>query len=461
MDRFVDREAEFSRLRDCYASQEAALIVIYGRRRLGKTQLVQQSLADREDAVIYQSTETTPQIQLDEFMDIAADPFPGITSLKQDWETLLGYIGDQGGIVVLDEFPYLVESDSSLPSVMQRLWDQRFRTTAGTIVLIGSSISMMEESTLLGTSPLYGRCTQKLDLRPLDFSATQPFIPDQFTPEERVFTWGIFGGVPYYLGGTELDDGLGTVLMEAVLSQNGFLHNEPEYVLRTELSDPNRYFAILTAIAGGKTTSNEIAQAIGIEGKQISTYTKKLERLRLVEREVPITEEKPKSRRGRYRILDPLFRFWFRFVYGNEDRYDRLGDDAFEAVIEPDLADFVSPQFEVLCQDALTDLYPEYTFLDIGRWWYEDHEVDVVGLTAEGTIVAGECKFTSAPLDYAALGSLESHAEELRWRPDTAESVSTEYALFTRNGATPAVHEAVSSRADVRLFDLDEVTRHA
>lgn len=461
MKRFVDREAELSRLRDCYESDEAEMVVIFGRRRLGKTQLVQHSLAERDDAVVYQATETTPQIQLDEFVDDASESFPGITQIKQDWEALLGYLGDRDGIVVLDEFPYLIDADESLPSVIQRLWDQRFQNTAGTLILVGSSISMMEEATLLGNSPLYGRFTEKLDLRPLDFTAAQAFLPERYTPKDRIFTWGIFGGVPYYLDGVELDHELGEVITEEILSQRGYLHNEPEYVLRTELTDPNRYFAILTAIAAGKTSSNEIAQAVGIDGKQISTYTQKLERLRLIEREVPITEEKTTSRRGRYRILDPLFRFWFRFVYGNEDRYERLGDDAYEAVIEPELPDFVSDEFEVLCRDALPSLYPDETFLDIGRWWYKEHEVDVVGFTADGTMVVGECKFTNAPLDYGALASLEDHAGEIRWTPDTGGDVTTEYALFARNGATQSVREAVSDRDDLRLFDLDDVTSHA
>jgi len=460
MERFVDREQELSRLRDCYESDDAEMVVIFGRRRLGKTQLVQHSLSDRDDAVVYQATETTSQIQLDEFVDVAADKFPGITEIKQNWESLLGYLGDQDGIVVLDEFPYLIDADESLPSVIQRLWDQRFQNTSGTLILVGSSISMMEEATLLGNSPLYGRFTEKLDLRPLDFAAAQEFLPGDYSPEEQIFTWGILGGVPYYLDGVKLDQELGAVLTEDVLSQKGYLHNEPEYVLRTELTDPNRYFAILTAIAAGKTTSNEIAQAVGIDGKQISTYTQKLERLRLIEREVPLTEEKAKSRRGRYRILDPLFRFWFRFVYGKEDRYERLGEDAYDAVIEPELPDFVSQEFEKLCQDALPNLFPEETFLDIGRWWYKEHEVDVVGFTTDGTMVAGECKFTNAPLDYSALASLEDHAAEIRWTPDTGDT-NTEYALFTRSGVTQSVHEAVSQRDDVHVFDLHDVTQHA
>jgi len=460
MDHFVNREDELARLRGCYESDDAEMVVIFGRRRLGKTQLVQHSLSNRDDAVVYQATETTSQIQLDEFVDVASENFPGITQIKQNWEALLGYLGEQDGIVVLDEFPYLIDADESLPSVIQRLWDQRLQNTSGTLILVGSSISMMEEATLLGNSPLYGRFTERLDLRPLSFAAAQEVVPDAYSPEDRIFTWGIFGGVPYYLDGVDLGRDLGTVLTEELLSQKGYLHNEPEYVLRTELTDPNRYFAILTAIAAGKTTSNEIAQAIGIDGKQISTYTQKLERLRLIEREVPITEEKAKSRRGRYRILDPLFRFWFRFVYGKEDRYERLGANAYDAVIEPELADFVSHEFERLCQDALPGLYPAETFLDLGRWWYKEHEVDVVGFTTDGTMVVGECKFTNAPLDYGALASLEDHAAEIRWTPDGGER-DTKYALFTRNGATQSVQEAVSERDDVQLFELGDITEHA
>jgi len=456
MDRFVDRQTERSRLRGCYESDEADMVVIFGRRRLGKSELVRESLIDRDDAVRYQATETTPQVQLNEFVDVASESFPGVDRIKQDWESLLGYLAEQNAVVVLDEFPYLIDADESLPSVIQRLWDQEIQHTAATFVLVGSSISMMEEATLLGNSPLYGRFTEKIDLRQLDFDAAREFFPGVYTPEEQVFAWGVFGGAPYYLDGVGLNHDLGTVVQQSILSQQGFLHNEPEYVLRTELTEPNRYFAILKAIAAGSTTANEIAGAVGIDGKQISTYTQKLGRLRLVEREVPITEDKAKSRRGRYRILDPLFRFWFRFVYGNEDRYERLGEEAYGTVIEPEMADFVSQEFETLCQDALPGLYPGETFVDIGRWWYKEHEVDVVGLTDDGTMVAGECKFTSSPLDYSALASLEDHADEIRWSRDSGE-VEREYALFARGGFTQSVREAAADRDDLELIDLEAI----
>lgn len=443
MDGFVNRSEDLERLRDCYVSADAEMVVVFGRRRLGKTELIRHSLDRDDDSVLFQATETTQQLQLDEFVAEASESFPGINRIKTDWESLIGYLAEQDAIVVLDEFPYLVDADSSLPSVLQRLWDQELRDTAATIILIGSSISMMEDAALLGNSPLYGRFTEKIDLRPLDFEAAIEFFPDSYSPEKQVFAWGIYGGTPYYLEATDLDRDISEVIQQTLLSEQGFLHNEPEYVLRTELTDPNRYFAILKAIAAGNTTTNEIAQTVGIDSKQLSTYTQKLERLRLIEREVPITENKTKSRRGRYRICDPLFRFWFRFIYGYEDRYERMGDAAYANSIEPFLPDFVSPAFERLCGTTLPDLYPDELFTDIGRWWYKEYEVDVVGLTTSGLLVTGECKFTNSPLNYSALSTLEKHADEIRWSP--AGETTMTYVLFSRSGFTNAVQERPQS----------------
>jgi len=456
MNRFVNRKDELARLRSCYAADEADLIVIFGRRRLGKTELIQESLADHDDAILYQATETTKQIQIDAFVDDVKESFPGVARIEDEWESLLGYLAEQDATIVLDEFPYLIDADGSLPSVIQRLWDQELQETGVTLILVGSSISMMEEATLLGNSPLYGRFTERIDLRQLEFTAARQFLPDQWTAEQVLLAWGVFGGTPYYLAGIQPADSLGTIIERSLLSRQGFLHDEPEYVLRTELTEPNRYFGILKAIAAGNTTANEIAQTVGIESKQLSTYTQKLQRLRLVSREVPVTEDPTQSRRGQYRILDPLFRFWFRFVYGNEDRYERLESEAYATVIKPELPDFVSPAFEARCQDILPALYPEVVFTDIGRWWYNEHEVDVVGLSADGIMLTGECKFTSSPLDYNALSSLEQHTEQIRWTPDGGV-VDHEYALFARSGFTESVRDAAATRDDLQLFDIDDI----
>ena len=457
MDDFVNREEELARLYELYDSDEAELAVIFGRRRLGKTELVKKSLEGYDDAVVYQAKQKTSTLQLQQFVDLASESYPGVTRIREDWESILGYLAEQDALVVLDEFPYLVEQDESLPSVLQALFDHELDDSAATFVLVGSSISMMEEAALLGNSPLYGRSSLKLDIRQLPFDAAMEFFDGAHTAEEQVILWGIFGGVPYYLEEVSPDATLAENVHRTVLSRHGTLHNEPDYVLRMELREPTRYFSILEAIAGGCTTRNEIAGKTGIDYNQLSKYLGRLSRLRLVDQHVPITERKAGSKRSRYRIRDPFFRFWFRFVYGTGDRYDELGADAYEFVVEPEIADFVSDSFETLCQSALRTLYPEQTITDTGGWWYRDHEIDVVGLTTGNSLIVGECKFQGSPLGYDAFSKLREHADELRWTPSGRGERDEQYALFSRNGFTSSVEEAAEKRDDLRLFTVEDV----
>jgi AAA+ ATPase superfamily predicted ATPase len=224
-----------------------------------------------------------------------------------------------------------------------------------------------------------------------------------------------------------------------------------------ELTEPTRYFSILEAIAGGNTSRNEIAGTTGIDYNQLSKYLNRLSRLRLVDQHVPITEQKERSKRSRYRIRDPFFRFWFRFVYGTGEQYDELGADAYDALIEPELADFVSHSFETLCCSALRTLYPKHTITKTGQWWYDEHEIDVVGLTAGETLIVGECKFQQSSLGYDALSNLQDHADELRWSPQNGGERTVEYALFSRSGFKPSVEETANERNDLRLFTVDDV----
>ena len=454
---FVDRTEELARLHDCYESNEAELAVIFGRRRLGKTALARHSLEEYDEAVVYQAKQKTAALQLEQFVETASETYPGLARIREEWEAILGYLADQDAIIVLDEFPYLVEQDPSLPSVLQAMFDHELDDSAATVVLVGSSISMMEEAALLGNSPLYGRPSAKLDIRQLPFDAAMAFFPERYTVDEQILTWGVFGGVPYYLEEVSADASLGENVRRTILSRHGSLHDEPDYVLRMELTEPTRYFSILEAIAGGSTSRNEIAGTTGIDYNQLSKYLQRLSRLRLVDQHVPITERKERSKRSRYRIRDPFFRFWFHFVYGTGDRYDELGDDAYELLVEPDLPDFVSHSFEELCCSAVRTLYPEYTVTDTGQWWYGEHEVDVVGLTNEATLVAGECKFQRSPLRFDALSKLEDHVEELRWTPSGGGDRTVEYALFSRSGFKPSVREAAEERDDLRLFTTEDV----
>ncbi|ELZ76297.1 ATPase [Haloferax gibbonsii ATCC 33959] len=457
MDEFVNRIEELSRLHSLYESDSAELAVVFGRRRLGKTELVKESLTSYDDVIVYQGKQKTRALQLEQFIEVVADVYPGVTRIREDWEYVLGYLADQDAIVVLDEFPYLVEQDESLPSVLQALFDYELDDSEATFVLVGSSISMMEEAALLGNSPLYGRSSLKLDIRQLPFDAAMEFFDDAYTPAEQVLTWSVFGGVPYYLEEVSPDATFGENIHRTILSRHGTLHNEPDYVLRMELTEPTRYFSILEAIAGGNTSRNEIAGTTGIDYNQLSKYLNRLSRLRLVDQHVPITEDKARSKRSRYRIRDPFFRFWFNFVYGSSGQYDALGEDAFETLIEPALPDFASSSFEALCGTALREFYPEHTIIDTGQWWYGEHEIDVVGFTNDSTLIVGECKFQQSPLGYDAFAKLQQHTEELRWTPDNGGPREETYALFSRSGFKQSVEEVAAERDNVRLFTVDDV----
>jgi len=450
---FVDREAELDELRSRYVSETAEFVVIYGRRRLGKSELVRQSIADREDAVYYQAIESTAQNQFEGFVDACTAEFPEIQNVRREWEALFEALGDRDAIVVVDEFPFLLEEDDSLPSRIQRVWDTQLKDSTMTLVLIGSSISVMEDEVLAGGSPLYGRRTASIDLGPLSVADARAFFPE-YDDETVVRAWAIYGGTPFYLQTVDPELRLPENVQTSILSERGLLYSEPEFLLRTELTQPNTYFSILRALAHGRRTPSEIAGMAGVESQSLSSYLKKLRRLRLVERHIPVTASPTSSKRGRYRISAPLFRFWFRFVYGNQDRLRLLGDDAYDDLVGPELADYVSPLFERLCQLALPRLV-DRRFHDVGQWWYGEHELDAVGLTEDGLVV-GECKFTSSPVSEGTLADLERTAENVRWggQPDDA---TTLYTLFSRAGYSDDLRQDAATRDDVRLFEISDV----
>ena len=453
MEQFVDRNAELDILADSYESDTAEFVVLYGRRRLGKSELVRQSLANRDDAIYYQAVESTAENQLEQFAEKATTQFPSLKRVRHDWELFLETLGEEDAIVVIDEFPFLIEEDESLPSRIQRVWDMELQETAMTLVLVGSSISVMENKVLSGSAPLYGRRTATIDLKPLSIADVRQFFPE-YDSETVVTAWSIYGGTPYYLQTINPDQPLGTNVENSILSERGLLYSEPEFLLRTELRQPNTYFSILRALAHGRRTPNEIAGMAGVETGSLSTYLQKLRRLRLVERHIPVTESPTTSKRGRYRIAAPLFRFWFRFVYGQQDQLQMHDGDTFGELVAPELPDYVSPLFERLCQRSLWRLI-DRQFSEVGQWWFKEYELDVLGLSESG-LVAGECKFTNSPVSEGVLTDLERTTTEVQWSqgPPDGEPL---YVLFSRSGYTDDLKRVAETRDDVQLFDLSAV----
>lgn len=461
MKRFVDRENELARLRALYGSDHAELAIVYGRRQIGKSTLVLESLRDREGAVYYQAVQETPAVQLTRFVEAAKSVYPGITDIRTEWEPLIRYLIDQDAIVAIDEFPYLIETDASLPSIIQRLWDHEVDESQATLVLTGSAIGMIHEHVLDGGAPLYGRVSQtpngRLELQQLPFRSLREFVPS-YSNEERVFVAGVFGLTPRYLAPLDDSVALSENITRLLLDADGPLHDEPETVLQMELTEVNRFFALLESMASGNRSRNEIAQGAGIDNRDTSYYIDRLETLTLIERHHPVTADPTRTKTTRYRVRDPLFRFYFRFLYGRAGQYELYGEDVYADLIEPELPAFVSDTFERLCQEAVPTLYSTLQLTRVlGQWWYKDREVDIVAPTNGATLLVGEAKFTNSPLGYGVLADLENDAPHIDWTPSGGGNPEYEYALFSRSGFKSSVEEAADSRDDLRLFELDDV----
>lgn len=460
--RFVNRKDELEMLHSRFESDVAELLVVYGRRRLGKSALVRKAIQDRDDAIYWQATEETPEVQLTNFVETATETFPLVEDIKRDWEALLRALGRRDAVVVLDEFPYLIESDDALPSKIQRVWDMHLEETEMTLVLVGSSISVMEEKVLSGGSPLYGRRTATIDLPPLALDDAQVFYPED-DADSVIQTWGVFGGTPFYLQALTPSASFSENVQSHVLSEHGVLHNEPEFLLRTEfgIREPQTYYTILRAIATGKREANEIADFAGIDSNALGSYLSKLRRLRLVERDIPVTANPNATRKSRYRLKEPLFRFWFRYVYGQEGKLTQLGNDAYEQLVEPTFSEYMGSMFEIVCQNRLPSLVPK-TYRGIGYWWHQHNELDVVGLASDGTLVAGECKYTTREMTEGDLADLERTATHVEWTPPNGGSPEYQYCCFCRSGFSDGLQQTADERDDISLFtpaDIVEASR--
>jgi len=318
---FVNRIDELNYLEKLHKEQDARFVIMYGRRRIGKTELLRQFSKNKKH-LFFSSDLSSEQEQLKQFSEkifqltresfLQNQPFGS-------WEALLRYIFDhlipKMPLIIIDEFPYLCISNPALPSILQKIWDEKGKESNIFLILCGSYMSFMEKEVLGSKSPLFGRRTGQIALQPLSFKDLKLFFP-RYSEEDRVFVYSILGGTPAYLQRFHDHKTIEQNVKEEILNKNGFLFSETRFLLIEELREPAIYFSILKAIAFGRTRLNEIVQETGIsDPHKVNKYLSVLRELRIVKREIPITENKPhKSRKGIYSLNDPFFRFWFRYV---------------------------------------------------------------------------------------------------------------------------------------------------
>lgn len=459
---FVNRIAELALLEKHYQSNRAEFFVLYGRRRVGKTELLVHFCQEKPH--VFFVADQAPEQVLRASMSAAVNDVifgPGqVSAVYNTWDDLFNTLARQAQskrlIVVIDEFPYLVGAYPALASILQRIWDQSLKNSQIMLILNGSYIGMMEETVLGYQAPLFGRRTAQYLLEPLDFLDAQAFFT-LYSAEDRLRAYAVYGGSPAYLQTIHSENSLETNILDTILERGAPLYDEVRFVLQQELREPRNYFAVLQAIASGNTRQNEIKQATGLES--ITPYLETLQQLHLVERTVPVTDAQPhKSRRGIYRLKDNYVRFWFRFVFPNRSLLERgAKETVLNMAIRPEMDHFSASVFEQACRQYFwrIGLKGQLPFMpqQIGGWWQANQEVDLVLLGDEQMILV-ECKWSNRAVGTDILQDLEAKASNVSREAGIGK---LSFALCSRSGFTSQLTQLAQERADLFLYDWNQM----
>lgn len=457
---FVGRERELEKLNRMYNSEKFESVIIYGRRRVGKTTLINEFCKDKRSIFFaaLESNQTANLAALSNAVYAYTNPSAHINVSFRSFNDIFTHIAELARtdriILVIDEYPYLAESDRSISSLLQNYIDHFFKQTKLFLILCGSSMSFMENQVLGYQSPLYGRRTAQFKILPFDYYDTAKWFPD-YTSEEKAIVYGITGGIPMYIEQFSTQKTLDENILDSVLDRNAMLFEEPSNLLKQELREPQMYNAIITAIASGKTKMSEISTTVGIETGLCSKYIANLISLGIVKRETPVTN--PSSKRPVYLIDDELFRFWYSFIPKNMAAVvsGRI-HDSYTETIKKSLSNYMGLTFEKMCRDYILNRYTKLPFFigEIGQWWGSDPvekkqvQIDVVATSSDGSeAVFGSCKFKNTPVGIDELELTKRYAAVMN------PHIKPHFYLFSKSGFT----ENLRKQTDVTLISLDDM----
>lgn len=460
MSKFIDREKEIEFLQSEYDRKGSSLVILYGRRRVGKTALAGEFAKDKE-ALYFLATEESEGQNRNAFKDMVAE-FTGNELLKyaslDSWElifkALVEYHTEGKKVLIIDEFQYLGRSNGAFPSIFQKIWDSLLKDEDIMVILAGSLISMMESQTLSYSSPLYGRRTGQIKLKQIEFRYYREFFPGR-SRKELIERYAVTGGVPKYIELFNDSKDIYTAIERNIISKSSYLYDEPAFLLQKEVGEVGSYFSIIKTIAAGNWKLSKIAGSLQMKQTGLTKYLKTLIDLDILEREVPVTEENPeKSKRGLYRIKDNFMLFWFRFIFPSLS-YIESGNEmiAMEKIRKNFMDNHVSFVYEDICIEEMWRLNADgkwdFNFDKVGRWWDGNTEIDIVALDNAGNnIVFGECKYWKEKVGANVLFALEEKAKVVRWR----ENCKKHFVLFAINGFTDELIHLAENREDVLLL---------
>ena len=468
--KFIGRDKELQSLEKEY-ERDSSFVVIYGRRRVGKTTLIKEFIKNKT-AFYYLATQELESQSMKRFAGVISRTVENAL-LKNvtftDWLDLFRVIAEykteEKKVVVIDEFPYLVKTNPAFPSILQNAWDEILKDSNVMLILCGSLIGMMQKHALSYDSPLYGRRTAQIRLMPLQF--TDVYSSQSISFSSAVEQYSVTGGVPKYLE-FFYEGNLMKQVEEIILSKNGFLYEEPNFLLSDEVQVPINYFSIIKTIADGNHKLSKIGSALNLDSSALTPYLNTLSDLGFVEKQVPITEKNPeKSRKGLYFISDNFVRFWFRYIYPYKGELELDNMQIVKDEIKKDFVEkFVAFSYETICMNIFAKLC-ESKFLPfvpskIGSYWSNDYDgdtqIDVMAVdTSNKIIFAGECKYNRSTVDADVYFDLKKKVEESSEIQNTFKNYTVLYGVFSKSGFSKRLLELNENNSNVILINEDRI----
>lgn len=464
MEKFIDRKKELEFLNQEYNKKESSLIILYGRRRIGKTSLIKE-FGKNKNMIYFLATEESEQQNMEAFKNIIVDTLNSelLNSIKVgNWEILFKTIVNEKSeakkIIVLDEFQYLGKINNAFPSIFQKIWDEILKDKNVMVILCGSLINMMESQTLNYTSPLYGRRTGQMKLKQIPFEHYIEFFDKKMTQKEMIEKYAVTGGIPKYIESFKEDDDIFNEIKKYIMNKQSYLYEEPNFLLQNEVSEVGSYFSIIKSIAAGNRKLGNISSNLSVNPTNLSKYLQTLVNLDILEREVPITEESPeKSKKGQYKIKDNFIAFWFQFIYPNRALLEMDKTDIVMKKIKANFIDnHVSFIYEDICRQLMWNLVAEEKFESqynkIGRWWDSSAEIDIVGLNEEdNAIIFGECKYykDEKKMEAKVFYDLKEKAKLVNWKNERRKEM---FILFSASGYSEELKKIANDTNQLMLF---------
>ena len=458
--KFIDRNSELSFIKQEFNASKASFVVIYGKRRIGKTELIKES-AKNNKLLYFLGRQVNDKDNLDQISQTCASFFNETLLIGQpfnNWDQFFSYLAThlkENTFIVFDEYPYFVSAKPGLSSIFQKWWDESLKKIPFCkLIICGSSFGMMIEETLSEKSPLYGRRTGQIHVKPMSFYNSWIFFPDKPFSQFLEF-YSIAGGNPEYLTRFSRYQSTQVAVNQEVFNTHSPLYDEIDFLLKEELREPKNYYSILKSLALNRNKISDLIEQTGIEKSSLHTYLYYLENLGLIEKEIPITEKHPeKSRKGLYRIKDQFVHFWFQFVLPYR-REIEIEDTHF---ITDQIREYFPKTVQDNYQRIASEIIAKYSktigrIERMGRYWDNQIEIDNVGINEKDqTIFFIECKWSNKLVGVNILEDLKLKAMRIDWNLQKRKEV---YILLSKSGFTKELIEQSRQKKNIFLIDKE------